>query len=68
MHVIVVRLRAAELSARMGEMRQWLDRSRIQAGSFRYEMTGANATVRVGFNTAVEAEAFRTAFDGVSGQ
>lgn len=64
---IVVPVSAADLSARMKEMRLWLDKNGVQPSLFSYEPTDDDvAAVSVVFEDQAAAEAFRTAFAGVS--
>jgi len=52
-----------EISVRMSEMRQWLDRNGFEPDSLEYRrMDAAGVLCRIDFKTASEAAAFAEAF------
>ena len=53
-----------ELTARMGQMRTWLDHFRCQPGAFRSSSVGGRTCFRVEFMVESEARAFAQAFGG----
>jgi hypothetical protein len=67
--VFPVEIRLAEpneavLTARMTEMREWLDHRRLQPLVFRYTFETRGLVFRVDFNAEADAAAFARAFGG----
>ena len=65
MRSVTVRLRAAEFSATMTTMGQWLDTNRYEPTRYKYDHNEDTIIVTVDFTAEVAAEAFATRFDGV---
>ena len=53
-----------DLTARMGQMRTWLDHLRYEPGAFRSSSAGGTVMFRVEFMVEAEARAFAQAFGG----
>jgi hypothetical protein len=65
MRSVTVRLRAAEFSATMTAMREWLDANRYEPTMYKYAHDEHTVLVTVDFAAEMAAEAFATRFDGV---
>ena len=65
MHSVRVCIRAAEFSATMTEIGEWLDANRHKPTRFKYDHTDDAVLVTVDFPAAVVADAFAMRFDGV---
>ena len=69
LHNVQVQLDSGEVSVRMSEMRQWLDRNGIKPEAFEYRRMDADGVVcRVDFKMASEAAAFAEAGRVLAGQ
>jgi hypothetical protein len=64
MDSVTVRVRAAEFSATMTEISEWLDANRYQPIRYRYDDHEDAVLVTVDFPAKAAAEAFATRFDG----
>ena len=64
MRTITVRLPAAEFSAAMGLMREWLDQNRCEPSKFKYDQEREAVVLSVEFPDDQQAEAFATRFNG----
>jgi hypothetical protein len=65
MRSITVRIRAAEFSATMAAIREWLDANRYEPTRYKYDHQEDVVLVTVDFPEAVAAVAFAMRFDGV---
>ena len=65
MRCVTVRIRAAEFSATMTAISEWLDANRHKPTRYKYDHTEDAAFVTVDFAAEMAAEAFATRFDGV---
>jgi hypothetical protein len=62
-HIVVLRLRAFELTSMMSSVGQWLDARSVTPASFDYDTRDDDElTVRIRFTTEGEAGAFAAAF------
>ena len=64
MDSVRVRIRAAEFSAMMTEISEWLDANGYQPIRYRYDSYEDGVFVTVDFPAKAAAEAFATRFDG----
>jgi hypothetical protein len=64
MDSVMVRVRAAEFSAVMTEISEWLDANGYQPKRYRYDNHEDTVLVTVDFPAKAAAEAFATCFDG----
>ena len=64
MDSVALRIRAAEFSATMTEISEWLDANRYQPIRYRYDDHEDAVLVTVDFPAKAAAEAFATRFDG----
>ena len=64
MDSVTVRIRAAEFSAMMTEISEWLDVNDYQPIRYRYDHHEDAVLVTVDFPAKAAAEAFATRFDG----
>jgi hypothetical protein len=62
---VTVRISAAEFSATMTEIGEWLDWHRHKPTRYQYDHTDDAVLVTVDFPAAVAADAFAIRFDGV---
>jgi hypothetical protein len=65
MRSVTVRIRAAEFSATMILIGEWLDANRYQPTRYKYDHNGDTVLVTVDFTAEVAAKAFAMRFDGV---
>jgi hypothetical protein len=65
MRSVTVRISAAEFSATMTEIGEWLDTNRHKPTRYKYDHTDDAVLVTVDFPAEVAATAFATRFDGV---
>ena len=65
MRSVRVRLRAAEFSATMRAIGEWLDANRYLPTRYKYDHNEDAVLVTVDFAAEVAAEAFATRFDGI---
>ena len=65
MRSVRVRLRAAEFSAMMRAIGEWLDANRYLPTRYKYDHNEDAVLVTVDFAAEVAAEAFATHFDGI---
>ena len=65
MHSVRVCIRAAEFSATMTEIGEWLDANRHKPTRYKYDRTDDAVLVTVDFPAAVAADAFAMRFGGV---
>ena len=65
MRSVTVRIRAAEFSATMTAIGEWLDANRYEATRYKYDHNEDTVLVTVDFPAEVAAEAFTMRFDGV---
>jgi len=65
MRSVTVRIRAAELSATMSAIGEWLDANRYEPTKYRYDHDEDDVLVTVDFPAEVAAEAFTVRFDGI---
>ena len=65
MHSVRVCIRAAEFSATMSEIGEWLDANRHKPTRYKYDRTDDAVLVTVDFPAAVAADAFAMRFDGI---
>ena len=65
MRSVRVRLRAAEFSAMMRAIGEWLDANRYLPTRYKYDHNEDAVLVTVDFAAEVAAEAFATRFDGI---
>jgi hypothetical protein len=65
MRSVTVRIRAAEFSATMTAMREWLDTNRYEPTRYKYDHNEDAVLVTVDFPAEVAAQAFAMRFDGV---
>ena len=65
MRSVTVRISAAEFSATMTEIGEWLDWHRHKPTRYQYDHTADAVLVTVDFPAAVAADAFAIRFDGV---
>jgi hypothetical protein len=65
MRSVRVRLRAAEFSAMMRAMGEWLDANQYLPTRYKYDHNEDAVLVTVDFAAEVAAEAFATRFDGI---
>ena len=65
MRSVTVRLRAAEFSASMMAIGEWLDANRYEPTRYQYDNNEHAVLVTVDFATELAAEAFATRFDGL---
>jgi hypothetical protein len=65
MRSVTVRLRAAEFSASMMAIGEWLDANRYEPTRYRYDHNEHTVLVTIDFATELAAEAFATRFDSV---
>jgi hypothetical protein len=66
MRTVTIRMREADLSREMAEMRGWLDRNGYEARSFNCNQRGDEVVVSVEFMIDTAADAFSAQF-GVKG-
>jgi len=64
LYTVEVRLGAIDLTPRMSDMRQWLDRHRYEPDLFKYQVERDGPVVCVEFKYEREALSFAEAFDG----
>ena len=67
MRSVTVRLNAAEFSAAMATIGEWLDTNRYEPTRYKYDHHEDAVVVTVDFPTAAAAEAFAAHFDGAYG-
>jgi hypothetical protein len=65
MRSVTVRIRAAEFSATMTAIREWLDVNRYEPTRYKYDHQEDTVLVTVEFKAEVVAEAFAMRFEGV---
>jgi hypothetical protein len=65
MRSVTVQIRAAEFSATMSEIGEWLDANRHKPTRYKYDHTDDAVLVTVDFPAEVAATAFATRFDSV---
>jgi hypothetical protein len=65
MRSVTVRISAAEFSATLTEIGEWLDCHRHKPTRYQYDHTDDAVLVTVDFPAAVAADAFAIRFDGV---
>jgi hypothetical protein len=65
MRSVTVRISAAEFSATMTAISEWLDTSRYKPTRYKYDHTDDAVLVTVDFPAAAAADAFAMHFDGV---
>lgn len=65
MRSVTVRISAAEFSATLTEMGEWLDWHRHKPTRYKYDHTDDAVLVTVDFPAVVAADAFAIRFDGV---
>ena len=65
MRSVTVRLNAAEFSAAMTMIRDWLDANWYEPARYKYDQHEDAILVTVDFSTEVAAKAFTMRFDGV---
>ena len=65
MRSVMVRLNAAEFSAAMTIIREWLDANRYEPTRYKYDHHDDAVLVTIDFPTEVAAEAFAARFEGV---
>jgi hypothetical protein len=65
MRSVTVRIRAAEFSAMITKIGEWLDANRYEPTRYKYDHNEDTVLVTVDFPTAMAAEAFAMRFDGV---
>jgi hypothetical protein len=65
MRSVTVRIRAAEFSARMTAIGEWLEANRYKPTRYKYDHDEDAVLVTVDFPTAAAAQAFAMRFDGV---
>ena len=65
MRSVTIRLNAAEFSAAMTMIREWLDANWYEPTRYKYEHHEDEVIVTVDFRTEMAAEAFAMRFDGV---
>jgi len=65
MRSVTVRIRAAEFSATMTAIGEWLDANRYQSTRYKYDHNEDAVIVTVDFPAEVAAQAFAMRFDGV---
>ena len=65
MRSVTVRISAAEFSATLTEIGEWLDWHRHKPTRYQYDHTDDAVLVTVDFPAAVAADAFAIRFDGV---
>jgi hypothetical protein len=63
MRSVTVRLNAAEFSAAMNTIAEWLDANRYEPTRYKYDHHQDTIDVTVDFTTEVAAEAFAARFD-----
>ena len=66
MRSITVRIRAAEFSATMAAIGEWLDANRYEPTRYKYDHDEDAVLVTVDFPAEVAAQAFAMRFEGVS--
>ena len=64
MKTVEIPVPAEDISAPMGDMRQWLDQRRVEPSSFTIKGTVGRFVVRIKFNVAEHAAAFAKDFAG----
>ncbi len=64
LYTVQIRLDGGNFAADMAEMREWLDRQKLEPDVFRYRMFAERVLVRVDFKTSADAAAFAEAFAG----
>jgi len=62
---VTVRLNAAEFSAAMNTIGEWLDANRYEPTRYKYDHHEDAIDITVDFTTELAAEAFAARFDGV---
>ena len=62
---VTVRIRAAELSATMSAISEWLDANRYEPTRYKYDHDEDAVLVTVDFPAEVAVEAFAVRFDGI---
>src|SRR5215470_8918394 len=65
MSSVTVRLNAAEFSAAMNTIGEWLDANRYEPTRYKYDNHEDAIDITVDFTTELAAEAFAARFDGV---
>ena len=65
MRSVTVRIRAAEFSATMTAIGEWLDANRYEPTRYKYNHDEDAVVVTVDFSAGVAAKAFATRFDGI---
>ena len=65
MRSATVRLNAAEFSAAMTTIGEWLDANRYEPTRYKYDHHEDAVVVTINFSTEMAAEAFAARFDGV---
>ena len=65
MRSVTVRIRAAEFSATMTAISEWLDANRYKPTRYKYDHNEDAVLVTVDFPAEVAAQAFAMSFDGV---
>ena len=68
MYAVNIRVRPAELSRRMSEMRRWLDEYRVEPSTYSCHDQSFGVLVSVKFRAAQQAEAFAERFGGRTGR
>jgi len=65
MRSVTVRIRAAEFSATMTAIGEWLEANRYQPTRYKYDHYKDTVLVTLDFTAEVPAEAFTMRFDGI---
>lgn len=65
MRSVTVRISAAEFSAKMTAISEWLDTNRYKPTRYKYDHDEDTVLLTVDFPAVVEADAFAVRFDGV---
>ena len=68
MRTVTVRLPAAEFSAAMAAMREWLDQSRCEPSKFKYDQEREAVVLSVDFPDDRQGEAFARRFNNTGQQ
>jgi hypothetical protein len=64
-YTVQIRLDGDNLAMPLSEMREWLDRNRIEPAVFKYSMGAGHVRCRLDFKLSNEAAAFADAFAGL---
>ena len=64
LYIVEIPIDGGDLTARMAQMRTWLDHLRYQPGALRSSSAGGKIVLRVEFIVEAEARAFAQAFGG----